>query len=558
MKRRLIGILVAVIILGGLAVGGIYMWRTREPVEPTVVGPPGPAREFPDTGYPGQDIAFANPLHAAHVNAVPSVACVTCHAYRPDDPDPGHRCLQCHENKWSAIHAAVKDEHARECLSCHDFLHLGPKALDPWACPACHVGDDYTGPRKLPNAPKITLHAKENCGMCHKPHSQPALQVRSCVECHKNERTEHGGPRRKGAQKCLDCHSMHEAGGAAERHCRKCHEHNVSNRATFPGHTTCVGCHKPHGFTKKTAAECRDCHKGQTTLAANKVPEHAKCENCHKPHDVKSSLSSCDDSGCHAKKNPAHPPDKALGECLGCHNVHPTRQRPRVGTESCTECHAKGKPQNAFHAKGTECRDCHIPHERMKLTANATFCRTCHAKQVGDAAPIRTSKGHSTCSECHKNAGHDPTEPRPACTSCHDEQARTAPEGHRDCKNCHTTHEAKVKKQATCTSSACHKRSQWGGHHEKIDGGCRNCHRPHGPKGPAKPPGCLDCHKRPELPGLHQHQDHGKCTDCHQPHDQRTLGVRKRCTDGCHQDMKRHEPEARSCIACHPFGGGGL
>jgi len=555
-SARRIGILIALLVLGGIAAGAVYMWKTRQKVVPNVIAPPAPDRQFPDTGYPGQDIAFSNPLHAAHVNSEPPIACVTCHLYRPKDPNPGHRCLSCHEDKWSAIHAAVKDDRARECLSCHDFLHLEAKARDPWACPTCHVGQGYTGPSRMPNAPKITLHAKENCGICHKPHQTPALVVKDCVDCHKDEATEHGGPQRKGAQRCLDCHSVHEALGAAERHCRKCHERDIPARATFRGHTKCVSCHKPHGFTKETAAKCRDCHTRQVTLAAAKVPEHAKCEDCHQAHNVKASRGSCDDAGCHKGVRAGHPADKVLGTCLGCHNVHPSRARPRVGTESCTECHAKGKPQTAYHAGNVECRTCHVPHERMKPKPNAAFCRTCHAKKVGDAPPIRTSKGHSNCTECHKNAAHDPKQARPACATCHEQEAASAPEGHAECKKCHTTHDASVRKEATCTSSACHKPDQRRGPHEKIDGGCINCHRPHGPKGRAKPPACLSCHKRPDLPGLHQHKDHATCADCHKPHGKQALGVRRSCLASCHEKQKRHEPDARSCIACHPFGGG--
>ena len=40
MSRRLIGILVLLLAVGGLALGGVFMWRSRGTVTPTTVGPP--------------------------------------------------------------------------------------------------------------------------------------------------------------------------------------------------------------------------------------------------------------------------------------------------------------------------------------------------------------------------------------------------------------------------------------------------------------------------------------------------------------------------------------
>ena len=89
--------------------------------------------------------------------------------------------------------------------------------------------------------------------------------------------------------------------------------------------------------------------------------------------------------------------------------------------------------------------------------------------------------------------------------------------------------------------------------HGLIDGGCKNCHRPHGPGGHAKPPGCTSCHAPKELPALHAVDEHRECLSCHKGHSLRK-STRETCLAKCHEKHIDHEPVAKICTGCHPFG----
>ncbi len=570
--------LAAVAILAAMPMGalGVYYYLREVRTVPTATPVPDAGVPNLGPGLPGQGIAFTNILHKKHVEGVNPVECTECHQYEPKHPGVRHRCLRCHENNWSALHAGVGNDKAAECLSCHDFAHLPSAAHDPWSCATCHVQGaaaekDDLGPHLISSAPKVFLHAQESCADCHRPHGASAVVPRNCTECHAKEATKHNTKNRKNvAMVCLDCHEMHERTGSAVQKCRQCHQ-RIDFRATFAsGHQTCTTCHKPHNFTKKTVEDCKDCHRSQPTLAATTNRAHARCQSCHKPHSVGGAEKSCQSSGCHNKVHVGHPADPKEGTCLGCHVVHPRKGAPTVGTNACITCHGKGKTMassagagasappgsaggQAFHAPSTKCLDCHEPHSQKKMVASAALCRTCHNKKIGKAEPIRVARGHANCNECHEDAAHDPRGKRPECKSCHAEQQKTAPKGHQNCQNCHRTHNGKLK--VGCTSAGCHKNHDPGGAHSRIAGGCATCHRPHGPKGRAAPPSCTQCHDDKRLPNLHQVAQHSRCKDCHQAHNQKGLGQRNSCLASCHQDKKNHEPQAESCVTCHPFEG---
>ena len=65
----------------------------------------------------------------------------------------------------------------------------------------------------------------------------------------------------------------------------------------------------------------------------------------------------------------------------------------------------------------------------------------------------------------------------------------------------------------------------------------------------------------PTRAGLHASPGHDGCTACHaRGHDPGTRADRAACAT-CHATVKgapiaQHEPRAKRCIGCHPFGDG--
>ena len=555
---------------------------------------------FPGAGYPGQGLAYKNQLHIDHIDSVKEVVdCKDCHKYRPGETSR-HRCLRCHKDNASALHANVKNDEARECLSCHDFIHLPGATYQVWDCLNCHSGEDAAGPTRIADAPKVIVHAKEKCADCHRPHEVPATVPKDCIDCHEDNPTRHGRNKqsRPTAQVCRDCHTLHNPMDSAQAKCAGCHREKqprIPSTAIFEGHDRCVVCHVPHDFSKATVKSCTSCHDDQKTLGATAAKEHRTCISCHLPHSPKVQRSACVD--CHRTIKRTHPPDKKEGTCLGCHPIHGRRGIGFVQkVVACTMCHSKAKKGvTSFHAGGTKCDDCHKMHKQDPPKTSGSFCLGCHQKKQKDAQAIVSGKGHTDCAKCHGQAGHEPTAKRPSCGSCHEEQkklvaqgrtqghqkcadchdthrpkdskksacarchadqAKSLTKGHDKCGQCHDTHSAKLKPKATCNE--CHK-DKLVGPHVKIEKSCANCHRKHGPGGVAKPPSCESCHKPAKLPGMHLVKRHNKCTDCHKSHQDKPPADRKACLGPCHENQANHEPDAKLCTGCHGFradGGG--
>jgi predicted CXXCH cytochrome family protein len=393
-------------------------------------------------GRPGQGIARANAVHKTHVGA--AVACSDCHE-REGETRAEHRCARCHEDRATRIHVALADADARECLSCHDFLHLPRASVIPGACPTCHVGSaPNEAPTRLSGPPQVTIHAGEYCGGCHAPHGSEGMRPRSCVECHAEQATQHGGREAKGAAVCLGCHFAHQRANVQKAKCLDCHGARVRSSALFAGHDRCVGCHAPHEFTRKTAKRCGECHEDRVGKTAAARRRHGDCTDCHSPHSPRRGLrSSC--AECHAGQKTSHPLSKA-GDCSGCHPVHKGKGAPAVGMVACTRCHNDARSDKSFH-NGASCRDCHRPHGKLLSKAREPFCVSCHAKRVGDAPAIRPSKGHSRCPKCHVRAAHDTKRKPASCVICHKKHKRAAAKG-LDCRGCHETHSGEIRKGA--------------------------------------------------------------------------------------------------------------
>jgi len=519
--------------------------------------------------------------HAAHLRGARPVACADCHeivagTFRPPDAT---RCAKCHPTIHPTLHKSAPPE-TRECLTCHPFVLRAGKGTGPWNCIRCH--DKAQGAFGA-----VAVHAKEACGGCHKPHSEPALDPTPCTECHRDQKTRHGSKQGAAVSLCLDCHQPHEKAGAADGKCASCHlagDHHdkaipaVPVTALQPGkHERCTGCHKPHQFTRTEVASCRTCHAQQITIGQFTARPHAECTSCHDPHDPRGNVvASC--QKCHTTVHPRHPVDATKGTCLGCHDIHPKQVQVGVA-RACSTCHQKAVSDTGFHLGNTACTACHKAHEFKPLVPDA--CRTCHQNEARRTATnghracttchtahapktppkdcatchadksklVADNKGHQTCRGCHQDP-HAPKTTLAACKTCHTDEGASAPKGHAECTGCHEPHRGALVAPPPQVCAKCHA-DRTTGPHKNVKDSCLSCHRGHGPKGIEKPPPCLSCHQRDALPNLHQKPHHVTCESCHTSHGG-PRGDRATCI-ACHTDRKNHEPTATSCIGCHNF-----
>ncbi len=517
--------------------------------------------------------------------------CLTCHTFSAADGGKAPVCTDCHTNdKLTATHKSHVLKAA--CTSCH-APHREPRTVQA-DCTACHTGIGAkhgafdvpaasdagdaiaeaapprdggipTGDAAIADIGAIAATHTGVCTACHAPHSAAADAKNACATCHvtpsargtlnawlatKAPHVTPAPPKVASHEACTTCHQPHDARKADVLACDGCHAKKTGVRAV-KAHDKCTGCHTPHA-PNNAALACESCHKSHEALGANKIPAHDKCTSCHDVHaPEKTAASAC--NGCHSKVHPKHPSAPAAkntqSACIGCHAPHPAATTTTVAT--CTSCHSKVAPTDHKLHAGVACTNCHKKHD-FKLANTPALCGGCHA---APAAKV-LKPGHATCTSCH-GAVHTPQKDV-ACSKCHDKESASAPKGHAKCGACHDSHSGSLLASGKPTTAAticstCHG-DKTKTAHGSIAGGCGSCHRPHGPSGPASPPACTTCHATNKLPGLHASPTHaGNCTKCHGGHTP-TRADRTTCTSTCHQNMKAHQPEAKSCMGCHIFG----
>lgn len=571
----------AMLLAGSVAACG----RGEAPAPPVVGADAGEEPELTPTEK--QEKALANPLHVAHMDAEEDpTECKDCHRIEGKEPptrNVKHRCLGCHEDSRSTVHAGVKDPSARECLSCHEFFE---PEVDPWACNDCHAGGSPEASRPssirremveelADEAGPAAVHDTD-CQACHAPHGEdlpsPGVDPESCLDCHADatrditsaSKAHHasaeGGESLGDPAQCLECHGGHERAYAARRSCVECHQ--MGRTATFEGHDRCVDCHSPHGRYGKRS--CASCHDDQVTLAADSAKEHDRCMSCHRPHTVvRSPLQRCDrchdDQAIHAR---SHPADEEKGSCVGCHPQHPEPSGWLGKVTDCARCHEDASTDLAFHV-GVACDSCHQAHQFDLTRTKEELCSECHVEpaprreamevapdlEKKDPAMVAPVEGHQDCLECHEKGNHEPAAEPAACGSCHEEQLTGVSKGHDDCQSCHLPHEGTVEK--TCFD--CHEMKVAIGRHAPQLRECADCHGNHDASPIRAKSDCESCHDE-ALPLMHAAEGHETCGDCHEFHDIGRGGERKTClTAGCHDGMDDHEPQATKCIGCHPF-----
>jgi DmsE family decaheme c-type cytochrome len=201
----------------------------------------------------------------------------------------------------------------------------------------------------------------------------------------------------------------------------------------YVGSETCATCHDE--VSKKFASNP---HTKMTEMHGNIAG--VTCENCHgagKGHvdgggditkifdPAKASPKDVDATclGCHAGAHPNFlraPHAKAGVSCIGCHDIHGSKEDPLLKAAQptlCYQCHTDVKPafDMPFHHKVNEgllkCSDCHDVHgtfgnNNIKSTADQNMiCTKCHMENRGpfvyEHAPV---KGEG-CLSCHTPHG---------------------------------------------------------------------------------------------------------------------------------------------------------
>lgn len=208
-----------------------------------------------------------------------------------------------------------------------------------------------------------------------------------------------------------------------------------ATHAEFVGSETCASCHEQ--VTKNFATNP---HSKMALMHGN--ANGATCENCHGAgsehvagggdvtkifNPAKATAKDVDEKclSCHAGAHPdfeRSPHAKANVSCIGCHDIHGSKQEALLKAPQptlCFQCHADQKAQfnMPFHHRVEEglvkCSDCHDPHgtfgnSNLKSTADQNLiCTKCHTDVRGpfvyEHAPVKAEG----CTSCHSPHGSE-------------------------------------------------------------------------------------------------------------------------------------------------------
>ena len=201
---------------------------------------------------------------------------------------------------------------------------------------------------------------------------------------------------------------------------------------TYVGGEVCATCHEE--VSKKFAGN------PHTKLAAQHGAAGVNCEGCHGPggdhvagggdvskifNPAKASPKDVDAKclGCHSGAHPnfdRSPHAKANVSCLGCHNIHDSKEEALLKAPQpalCFQCHTDVKPSfdMPFHHKVNEglvqCSDCHDAHgtfgnNNLKSTADQNaICTKCHTETRGPFVYEHAAVKAEGCLACHSPHG---------------------------------------------------------------------------------------------------------------------------------------------------------
>jgi DmsE family decaheme c-type cytochrome len=248
--------------------------------------------------------------------------------------------------------------------------------------------------------------------------------------------------------------------------------------SAYVGGEVCATCHEE--VTKKFEGN------PHTKLAAQHGTAGVNCEGCHGPggahvegggditkifNPAKATAKEVDAKclTCHASAHPnfdRSPHAKANVSCLGCHNIHASKEEPLLKAAQptlCFQCHTDVKPafDMPFHHKVNEgavkCSDCHDAHgtfgnNNLKSTADQNaICTKCHTETRGPFVYEHAAVKAEGCMGCHTPHGSQNARLlnmpsiNTLCNQCHSRVANATVHGMgagsdelAPCTSCHT------------------------------------------------------------------------------------------------------------------------
>lgn len=245
-----------------------------------------------------------------------------------------------------------------------------------------------------------------------------------------------------GSETCATCHDEVAKGFASNPHSKMALMHGNTNGAT------CENC---HGAGSEHVADVSDPTKIFNPAKATAKNVDEKCLSCH--------------AGAHPDFERS-PHAKANVSCIGCHDIHGSKQEALLKAPQptlCFQCHADQKAQfnMPFHHRVEEglvkCSDCHDPHgtfgnSNLKSTADQNLiCTKCHTDVRGpfvyEHAPVKAEG----CTSCHSPHGSENARllnmpnVNVLCNQCHSAVAAGTVHGQGQgssdsvpCTSCHT------------------------------------------------------------------------------------------------------------------------
>ncbi len=305
------------------------------------------------------------------------------------------------KRRFAFSHAMHVAEQGLECINCHADVGRSetPGMPAPDACAVCHEeidaekpvekhvsqlfeGDTYRAMHAARLEDEVVFShvrhatALADCGLCHagietNTAVDPGMQLSmdDCTDCHAT---------RNVPAECGTCHTTVRADVAPPSHGRNW-QRTHGGCARWPSEATadrCSLCHQDSSCIQCHREEAPENHNVFWRMRGHGITSMIDRENCAACHDP----VSCD--RCHSD---ALPQSHVAGwgaprdtHCFGCH--FPLRE------EGCVACHSRAyshdsappKPDDPFHVRGQNCRQCHGLSAPLVHVDNGDDCNACH------------------------------------------------------------------------------------------------------------------------------------------------------------------------------------
>ncbi|WP_201496626.1 cytochrome c3 family protein [Rubrivivax sp. A210] len=265
-------------------------------------------------------------------------------------------CQECHADEFKAIAGSIHgrrakgDKAVKDCMGCHDSLHLVRKGGDPAS----------------------TL--------------SPVNQIKTCGACHEEmmanyERSEHAHALLKsgltvGAPSCSSCHGKHDIHPKTEAAA-------TTNHLNIP--ETCGKCHA--GILREWQTSAHGALWKKNGNGDKKAGEGPVCSSCHEPHAIK-------------RPDSAQVRGQVADRCGNCHE--------KVAASFKDSFHGKASELN--NRKAAVCADCHTPHHNLPKSDPKSsihpdnLAQTCGACHKNVNASFLTFDPHSNPKDPNRNA----------------------------------------------------------------------------------------------------------------------------------------------------------